>query len=156
MAYDADVSLDRLTDPSLASAGDTRGCDLSSTFKNERTLIAETDDEDSLELAEVGNPTVAGPSWTFLSSHAQVFLAIAQNSSVTMREIGEHLEYTERMVQNLVRDLEAAGYLSHTRVGRRNLYQVCKTQPMRHPLVRHNEVSALLGLLGQANRPDLT
>jgi DNA-binding MarR family transcriptional regulator len=85
--------------------------------------------------------------WTFLSGHAQVFLAIAGDPSLRMRDIAEHLGYTERMVQNLVRDLEATGYLTHTRVGRRNLYTVCSTQKMRHPLLRHKEVSALLKLL---------
>jgi DNA-binding MarR family transcriptional regulator len=82
-----------------------------------------------------------------MSRHAQVFLAITRDPSLRMREIAEHLGYTERMVQNLVRDLEAEGYLTHIRVGRRNQYSVCTSRLMRHPLVRHNEVSALLELL---------
>jgi len=102
---------------------------------------------DEVPSEEVGKDSDDSSTWTFLSGHAQVFLAIARDPSVRMREIAAHLGYTERMVQNLVRDLEAAGYLTHTRVGRRNLYTVCVTRPMRHPLLRHKEISALLELL---------
>lgn len=89
----------------------------------------------------------------FLSSHAQVLLAIANDPTLRMREIGAHLGLTERMVQNLVRDLEAADYLTHTRVGRRNRYEVRYDRPLRHPIVRHNDVSALLSLLSKLNPP---
>jgi DNA-binding MarR family transcriptional regulator len=102
---------------------------------------------DTAPLNGTGKGLDDSAKWTFLSGHAQVFLAIAGDPSLRMRDIAEHLGYTERMVQNLVRDLEAAGYLTHTRVGRRNLYTVCVTQKMRLPLLRHKEISALLKLL---------
>ena len=107
----------------------------------QRSAPGEAPSEEAAKNSDVSS------SWTFLSGHAQVFLAIARDPSVRMREIAEHLGYTERMVQNLVRDLEAEGYLAHTRVGRRNLYTVCVTRPMRHPLLRHKEISALVELL---------
>ena len=55
-------------------------------------------------------------AWTFLSTHAQVFLSIARRPDVRMREVAEEIRITERAVQRIVKDLEAAGYLTRVRV----------------------------------------
>ncbi len=70
--------------------------------------------------------------WTFLSNHAQVLLCIARQPSITTREIAEHVGITERAAQLIIDDLEEAGYLTRTREGRRNRYQVNLDLPMRH------------------------
>ena len=53
---------------------------------------------------------------------------------------------TERSTQRIVADLEAAGYLSHQRIGRRNLYRVSRQEPLRHPHEENVEIGALLEL----------
>lgn len=86
--------------------------------------------------------------WTFRTNHAQVLLCIARNGSVTAREIAGQVGITERAVQRILDDLEAAGYLTRFRVGRRNQYQVHKDLPMRHPAQSGVAVRDLLSVLG--------
>jgi DNA-binding MarR family transcriptional regulator len=50
-----------------------------------------------------------GPGWTFLTNHAHVLLCIAKWPSVTMRDVAARVGITERAVQRIVADLEAAG-----------------------------------------------
>jgi predicted ArsR family transcriptional regulator len=100
----------------------------------------------------------SGPGWTFLSNHGYVLLSIAREPGIRLREIAERVGITERAVQRIVADLEACGYLSHVREGRRNRYQVHADRPFRHPLMAQREVSELLGLLKSAapNEPERT
>jgi hypothetical protein len=95
--------------------------------------------------------------WTFLSNHAHVLICIAQEPEVRLREVAARVGITERAVQRIVADLEEGGYLSHTRRGRRNYYELHADQPFRHPVAAHRDVSLLLYLiLGPAlpNRSD--
>lgn len=86
--------------------------------------------------------------WTFLTNHAQVLLCIAQNSRITAREIAAHIGITERAVQRILHDLNEAGYISHTRDGRQNRYDIHADRPMRHPAQNGHAVRELLELLG--------
>jgi DNA-binding MarR family transcriptional regulator len=85
--------------------------------------------------------------WTFLTNHALVLLCIARNHDTRLRDIASAVGITERAVQAIVADLEEAGYLTRSRVGRRNRYQLHSTQPLRHPLEREHEVDDLLAVL---------
>ena len=87
------------------------------------------------------------PSWTFLSNHAHVLLLIARDPDVKLREVALRVGITERAVQRIVADLEAANYLERTRTGRRNHYRVHSELPLRHPIEAHTEVGALLDLI---------
>ena len=49
-----------------------------------------------------------------------------------IRDISPAVGLTERTVQAIVADLEAAGYLTRTRVGRRTRYTVNPDSPFRH------------------------
>ena len=84
--------------------------------------------------------------WTFLTNHAHVLLCIAKWPSVTMRDVAVRVGITERAVQRIVADLEAAGYLERRRAGRCNRYRVRDRMPLRHALERHEDVSSLLAL----------
>jgi hypothetical protein len=55
---------------------------------------------------------------------------------------------TERTVQAIVAGLKAAGYVAHTRVGRRNRYTVHLDRPFRHPAQDGHQVGPFLHLLG--------
>jgi DNA-binding MarR family transcriptional regulator len=88
-------------------------------------------------------------SWTFLTSHARVLLIISQNPDLRTRDISSMAGITERSTQRIVADLEAAGYLSHEKVGRRNHYRVRQKAPLRHPHERNVEVGALLDFFAQ-------
>ena len=90
------------------------------------------------------------PTWTFLTNHAHVLLAIAQEPSARIRDVAARVGITERAVQRIVADLEEAGYLSHEREGRRNAYRVDPKPHLRHPVERHLRVGALVDLVASA------
>jgi len=60
-----------------------------------------------------------GGSWTLLTGHGHVLVEIARNPKARIRDISAAVGLTERTVQAIVADLEAAGYLTRTRTGRR-------------------------------------
>ncbi len=85
--------------------------------------------------------------WTFLSNHAHVLICIAREPEVRLRDVAARVGITERAVQGIVADLEEAGYLSHTRKGRRNYYELHSDRPFRHPVAAHREIGLLLSLI---------
>ena len=87
------------------------------------------------------------PGWTFLSNHAHVLLLIARDPDVKLRDVALRVGITERAVQRIVADLEAADYLERIRTGRRNHYHIHSELPLRHPIESHTEVGALLNLI---------
>ncbi len=91
-------------------------------------------------------------NWTFLTSHARVLLTVAQDPSVRMRDVAATCRLTERAVQAVVADLEAAGYLTRVRVGRRNRYAIVSGTTFRHPAEAGQEVAGLLDLLRMSAR----
>lgn len=87
------------------------------------------------------------PSWTFLTNHAHVLLTIAAEPEIRIRDIASEVGITERAAHRIVADLEEAGYLKVTKVGRRNEYVVLKDLPLRHPAERHHHIGELLKVL---------
>jgi DNA-binding transcriptional regulator PaaX len=65
-----------------------------------------------------------------------------------LREVAASVGITERAVQAIVADLEAAGVLTRTREGRRNRYTIHPHQPLRHPVEAGSTVADLLELVG--------
>ncbi|MEH0419909.1 helix-turn-helix transcriptional regulator [Streptomyces sp. B21-083] len=87
--------------------------------------------------------------WTFLTNHSRVLAAIAENPTVRIRDIAARCRLTERAVQKIVSDLETAGYLTHTRQGRSNAYQIEGGTILRHPADEGLSVAELLSLLAR-------
>ena len=85
--------------------------------------------------------------WTFVSNHFLVLLCIAEDPGVRMIDVASRLGITERSVQGIVADLVNAGYVTRTRVGRRNQYDVDTSMPMRHLETQHRRLGDLLTLL---------
>ena len=96
-------------------------------------------------MSEASTSTAAG--WTFLTNHAHVLFCIAQDPEVRLRDVAARVGITERAVQRIVTDLEGEGYLTVSKEGRRNRYQVHYELPLRHPIERHRTVAALIGLV---------
>ncbi|CAM5398867.1 MarR family transcriptional regulator OS=Streptomyces tendae OX=1932 GN=F3L20_18920 PE=4 SV=1 [Streptomyces tendae] len=74
--------------------------------------------------------------WTFVTNHARVLAAIADNPNIRIRDIAAHCRLTERAVQRIISDLEQNLYLSHTRDGRTNTYRIQPDRVLRHPAER--------------------
>jgi DNA-binding Lrp family transcriptional regulator len=92
---------------------------------------------------------VAVTDWLFLTNQARVLLYIAHNPTSTAREIAQAVGITERATQRLIRDLDEAGYITRTRVGRHNEYQVHTDQPLRGDVLGEAPVSVLLECLNE-------
>jgi predicted transcriptional regulator len=88
------------------------------------------------------------PDWTFLTNHAQVLVCIAEEPDIRGRDIAERVGITERAAQSIIGDLVECGYVTRTREGRRNRYEVNRDGRLRHPLQADHTIGELLGALG--------
>ncbi|MGY1691366.1 helix-turn-helix transcriptional regulator [Geodermatophilus sp. SYSU D01105] len=84
--------------------------------------------------------------WRFLTNHAHVLLAVAAAPGARVADIAATVGISSRAALTILADLEDAGYLRRTRVGRRNHYAVSEHRPFRHPATAHHEVDELLAI----------
>ncbi|PBD01226.1 MarR family protein [Streptomyces sp. Ag82_O1-15] len=94
--------------------------------------------------------------WTFLTNHARVLAAIADDPGTRIRDIAARCRLTERAVQKIISDLEQNGYLTHTRQGRSNRYRIEEGTVLRHPADAGLTVAGLLAALDQHENPHET
>lgn len=87
------------------------------------------------------------PSWTFLTNHAHVLVCVAQNPEVRVSEMARLVGIGERAVHSILQDLVDAGYVSKTRRGSHNVYQVFLDRPLRHPLESGHRIAEVFGPL---------
>jgi DNA-binding MarR family transcriptional regulator len=85
--------------------------------------------------------------WRFVTNHAHVLEAIADDPTLRLRDIAAAVGITERTAAQIVTDLEEAGYLTKIRDGRRNHYEIHEELPLRHPQHRHRTVGELIRFL---------
>ena len=85
-------------------------------------------------------------SWTFLTNHGHILLLLARDPDLRLRDLADRVGITERSAQKIVTELESAGYLTKTKTGRRNAYQVHPDLRFRHPLEADHRVGELLDL----------
>ncbi len=84
--------------------------------------------------------------WTFLTNHCHVLIALAQDPDARMKDVADRVGITERAVQNIVGDLETAGFVTRERDGRRNHYRVRLSGRFRHPIEQRLGVGELVRL----------
>jgi len=93
------------------------------------------------------SPGTLNGSWTLLTGHGHVLVEVARNPEARIRDISLAVDLTERTVQAIVADLEAAGYLTRARVGRRTRYTVDPDSPFRHSAQQGLRIGPVLDLL---------
>ena len=93
------------------------------------------------------DPGESGGSWTLLTGHGHVLVEIARTPGARIRDISTVAGLTERTVQAIVADLEAAGYLTRTRTGRRVVYSVNRDSLFRHSAQDGHRVGRFLDIL---------
>lgn len=91
-------------------------------------------------------------AWTLLTSHGHVLVEIARDPRARIRELSAAAGITERATAAIVADLVAAGYVTRSRVGRRNHYAVNEDLGFRHAAQRDLRVGPLLELLARQSR----
>jgi MarR family protein len=95
----------------------------------------------------MSHPGERDGSWTLLTGHGHVLVEIARNPEARIRDLSAAAGLTERTVQAIVADLEAAGYLTRTRTGRRTRYTVNPDSSFRHPAQEGLRVGPFLAVL---------
>lgn len=90
---------------------------------------------------------MASEEWTFLTNHAHVLLCIYRDPTARLRDVSDAVGITERATQRIVADLVESGYLTRTRVGRRNEYVVHGGRPFRRNIESPAVIGSLLELL---------
>ena len=85
-----------------------------------------------------------------MTNHGHVLAYVAADPEARLRDVAEHVGITERTAAQIVNDLEQAGYLTKTRVGRRNRYQIDGERKVRTPRLPMMTIGQLLALLLKA------
>ncbi len=88
--------------------------------------------------------------WTFLTNHSHVLVLLSRNPNLVLREVALEVGITERAVQRIIADLEAAGVVEREKVGRQNRYRIRSRRPLRHALTSHRTIGELLTLINGA------
>src|SRR6185437_5101411 len=100
----------------------------------------------------MGDPGERDGGWTLLTGHGHVLVEIARNPDARIRDLSAVAGLTERTVQAIVADLEAAGYLTRTRTGRRTRYTINHDSVFRHPAQDGDRVGPFLSLLAASGQ----
>jgi DNA-binding IclR family transcriptional regulator len=86
-------------------------------------------------------------AWTLLTGHGHVLVEIARDPRARVRDISQAAGLTERTVQAIVADLEAEGYITRARAGRRVVYTVNRESVFRHSAQDGLRIGPFLDLL---------
>lgn len=102
---------------------------------------------------DTGASSSESRTWTFLTNHAHVLIAISRNPELRQREIGDLVGITEGAVQRILHELEDDGYLARERVGRRNRYAVIGDRPLRHHLEEGHTIEEIIDTVNRGHTP---
>jgi DNA-binding MarR family transcriptional regulator len=85
-----------------------------------------------------------------VTNHGHVLACIAADPDARLRDIADTVGITEGTAAQIVIDLGRAGYLTKTRIGRRNRYRIDGKRKVRTASLTTMTVAQLLGVLLQA------
>ena len=91
-------------------------------------------------------------SWTLLSHHAHVLIALDRDPDYTIDQLAQILGVISRSVVNVINDLVADGYVSKTKDGRNNHYEINKKAPLRHSTSKGKTVGQMISALGELGK----
>ena len=92
------------------------------------------------------------PGWKFLTNHALILCLVAQQPRITARDISAAVGITEKATRNIINDLEADGYITKKREGRRIKYRVDPDMPLRSETQQKKASGDRLAPLGWKRR----
>jgi hypothetical protein len=92
--------------------------------------------------------------WSFVTNHGLALMCIAHDPGVRLRDIATNLGITERSANAIVADLTESGFVTKTKDGRRNRYQINNRKTVRGPIGKDHDIGDVLDLLtGTTSRP---
>lgn len=96
-------------------------------------------------MSSIG-PVRERPTWTFLTNHSHVLVAISREPGLRQRDIADLVGITQGAVTRILHELEESGFITVERIGRRNRYHVNPDATLRHPLEADVTIGELLDL----------
>jgi DNA-binding MarR family transcriptional regulator len=94
--------------------------------------------------------------WSLVTNHGHVLAYISMDCDARLRDLAERVGITERRAAQIVSDLDRAGYLTKTRVGRRNRYQVNSQMTVKAPRLLMTVSQVLAVLVAALDQSHLT
>ena len=85
--------------------------------------------------------------WGFLTNHLHALYCVASHPGIRIREIADSVGVQERAAHRIVTDLIEGGYLTRTRVGSRNFYELQPNQPIRREGLDEVAIGEILDVL---------
>jgi hypothetical protein len=95
-------------------------------------------------------PIPLRPTWTFLTNHGHVLLAVAADPDARINDIAAKVGITPRATLQILKDLDDGGYVHRSRDGRRTRYAIEPHRHFRHPATATREVDGLIGLFADS------
>ena len=92
------------------------------------------------------------PGWKFVTNHALVLCQIVQQPRITVREISLTIGITEKAIHGIITDLEADGYVTKKKEGRRLKYRVNPDLCLRDEMLQDKSVGDFLEVIGWKRR----
>jgi PAS domain S-box-containing protein len=92
--------------------------------------------------------------WLFFTNHMHVLTALAEQPDLRVREVAREVGITERATHRIITELVNDGYLTRTRVGSRNRYEINTDAALRHPLHAKYNAGQVIRLLTTAGQAD--
>src|SRR3954447_14923965 len=117
------------------------------------TMVVKRTEPDAMKLQEFQGAGRPPGTWGFLTNHAHVLLCVARDPKSRARDIAEQVGITERATQRILAELIADGYVTRTKVGRRNHYKVNSRGRLRHPVFRDLSIGPLIEVLSRYRHP---
>jgi predicted transcriptional regulator len=81
-----------------------------------------------------------------------VLIALDRDPDYTIDQLAQILGVTSRSVVNVINDLVADGYVSKTKDGRNNHYEINKKAPLRHSTSKGKTVGQMISALGELGK----
>jgi predicted ArsR family transcriptional regulator len=92
---------------------------------------------------DTGRPTT---TWRFLTNHGHVLIYLSRHPEARIRDIAAAIGITERSAQTILAELEADGYVTKQKHGRRNHYELHPELRFRHPQESEHAIGELLNI----------
>ena len=90
--------------------------------------------------------------WAFITNHARVLGWLSRHPRITALEISTQVGITERATRKIIADLEAYGYITKKREGRRVKYHINPEKPVESQTAQDIAIGDFLRTMGWYRR----